>query len=318
MYMGFDPFNLLVGGSGNQEVWAMDGCDSFDYDITFYYSTWWTGNTQVATANMSLIHGVAAGSTSNLANGQVPKPAPQGEYCPTRSNTPSGGDCVLQFQIIGNPFVFVGTNSNIVAANSFYATNGSGGNPQPSGGTVSATSSDSNDTLQATQGNPPVVKVTTTDQSTTNLDRTLTFTYTVTGCGSMSRSMSVTARQFAYLNNNNPSNTCTLGYGTDQTYIYTVYTHPDRTAVEANSGLSGTPVTESFNPSVQCGAVTSPGALDANGLLADHIASGCSTSPLTCTWSTTQAIKVAGYQVRTNTLNFTSSGVVYTNNGPNQ
>jgi hypothetical protein len=317
MYMGFDPFNLLVGGSGNQEVWAMDGCDSFDYDITFYYSTWWTGNTQVATANMSLIHGVAAGSTSNLANGQVPKPAPQGEYCPTRSNTPSGGDCVLQFQIIGNPFVFVGTNSNIVAANSFYATNGSGGNPQPSGGTVSATSSDINDTLQATQGNPPVVKVTTTDQSTTNLDRTLTFTYTVSGCDPYPRTMNVTARQFAYVTNNNPSNTCTLGYGTERTYIYTVYTHPDGTAINADSGLSGTPVSETFDQTPMCLTHTGDGAINPNGQFTDYVAY-CGNNPLTCSETRTQTLRVAGVTVRTNTLQTGSNGVTYTNNGPNQ
>jgi hypothetical protein len=46
MAMGYDPFNFAPGDSGDQVVWGADGCDGYDYDITDYYSTWWTGNTQ--------------------------------------------------------------------------------------------------------------------------------------------------------------------------------------------------------------------------------------------------------------------------------
>jgi hypothetical protein len=68
-YMDFNPFNLLVGGFGDQAVWGTDGCSGFDFDITGYFPTWWTGNTQIATANLKRITGVAAGSTSNFASG---------------------------------------------------------------------------------------------------------------------------------------------------------------------------------------------------------------------------------------------------------
>ena len=128
----------------------------------------------------------------------------------------------------------------------------------------------------------------------------------------------VTARQFAYLTNNNPSNQCALAYGTNKTYIYTVYTHPDGTAVVSGDDLDGTPVTESFNPSLTCSTITGSGSLNANGQFTDSISSVCSSAPLTCSQTSSQGLSVAGYLVRTNTLQWTSTGVTYTNNGPNQ
>jgi hypothetical protein len=229
-----------------------------------------------------------------------------------------GSITVFQFVISGNDYIFVGNDSNVVSANAYFATNGNGGNPQPSGGTVSATSSDTSDTAAVTNGNPPEVKFTTKDQSSKNGDRTLTFKYTLSSGASTSQEMNATARQFAYLTNNDPSNTCTLGYGTSQTYTYTIYTHPDHEAVAADDGLDGTPVTESFNPTVECGTVTGNGSINANGQFTDLVASGCSSSPLTCSFTTTQSLAIAGYQVRTNKLAFSADGVTYTNNGPTQ
>jgi hypothetical protein len=132
-----------------------------------------------------------------------------------------------------------------------------------------------------------------------------------------SQQMNVTARQFAFVINNNPSNACSLGYGTKSTYVYTVYTHPDGGAVLGTDGLSNTPVTESFNPSVSCGTDTGNTILNTSAQFQDGIAA-CSSTPLTCSQTVTQTLSVAGYAVRTNTLVFSSSGVAYTSNGPTQ
>jgi hypothetical protein len=130
--------------------------------------------------------------------------------------------------------------------------------------------------------------------------------------------MNVTAREFAYLTNASPSNTCTLAYGTNRAYTYTVYTHPDHAAVLPTDGVDGTAVTESFNPSLTCETITGKGSLNANAQIIDNISSGCSSAPLTCTQTSTQTVSVAGYQVRTNTLEWTSVGVTYTSDGPTQ
>src|SRR5881628_3632598 len=99
-----------------------------------------------------------------------------------------------------------------------------------------------------------------TTQSTNSGDRKLTVTYTVSG-QQASKFLNVTARQFAYATNNSPSNTCALGYGTTKVYTYTPYTHPDKAAVQAGLGLSGTAVTEGFNPQPPAGTVTGSGGL---------------------------------------------------------
>ena len=99
-------------------------------------------------------------------------------------------------------------------------------------------------------------------------------------------------------------------------YTYTVYTHPDGGAIDGDSGLNEAKVTETFNPPLTCGQHTGDGGLNMNGQFADHISSGCSSSALTCSNTTTQSIGVAGAQVRTNSLVWSSSGVSYTSNGP--
>ena len=66
-YMYYDPFNLAVGGSGYQDVWATDSCAGYDDSVVWFYSSWWTGNTQIATANVNQISAAGAGSTTNSA-----------------------------------------------------------------------------------------------------------------------------------------------------------------------------------------------------------------------------------------------------------
>jgi len=101
--------------------------------------------------------------------------------------------------------------------------------------------------------------VKTTAQSARAGDRTLTVTYAVSGQGQVSKALNVIARQFAYLMNNSPTNTCTLGYGTTRVYVYTPSTHPDKAAVQAGIGVAGTTVAESFDTQPPAGTITGDG-----------------------------------------------------------
>jgi len=83
-------------------------------------------------------------------------------------------------------------------------------------------------------------------------------------------------------------------------------------------GVTGTAAVENFNPPLQCTNTVGNGALNSNAQIVDNVGSGCSSQPLTCTQTTTQSINVAGYQVRSNTLQWTSTGVTYTPGGPTQ
>ncbi len=223
----------------------------------------------------------------------------------------------IQFAVNGKSFIFVGTDPKVISSNTFYASNGDGGYPTPSGGTLSATSSSSSDTVNVISGPPPEVQFTTSVQSTNSGDRALTFKYTA-GSQSSSQPINVTARKFAYLTNNSPSNTCSLGYGTSTTYTYTVYTHPGTgQAVDGTMGLTNAAVTESFSPAPSCGQHTGDGGLNANGQFTDDV-TYCSSSPLTCSETSTQTLAVAGFQVRTNTITWSSHGISYTSNGPTQ
>jgi hypothetical protein len=92
-YMGLDPFNLLLNGSGDQSVWGENGCNGWDYDISgYFYNGWATGNPQIATANHSLITGVGVGSTTNSAAAYVPYTTEVSLHrsCPNSWRAPSG------------------------------------------------------------------------------------------------------------------------------------------------------------------------------------------------------------------------------------
>ena len=87
--MGYDPLGLIVTGSRNQEVWDINDCTGDSFNVTSSFSTWRTGNTQIATANQKLITGVAAGSTANYASGYLLSSGIHS--CPTLLRNPSGG-----------------------------------------------------------------------------------------------------------------------------------------------------------------------------------------------------------------------------------
>lgn len=142
--------------------------------------------------------------------------------CPLTQQEPGGNATVFDVGVLGKSYILVGSDPKVLLANQFQVTNSAHtGAPQPPGGTSSATSSDKSDTVTQVEGPPNNLydfQFQTPDQSTALGDRTLTFKYTLSDGEGTSVPQSVTARKFAYLTNNNPSNQCTMPYGSDFSY----------------------------------------------------------------------------------------------------
>lgn len=69
-----NPIDLGVGIDDSPiSVFAIDACTGSQVDITDYYDSWSTGNTAIATARYSLVHGVSVGTTTSYFQGNVPK-----------------------------------------------------------------------------------------------------------------------------------------------------------------------------------------------------------------------------------------------------
>ena len=272
-----------------------------------------------------LVKGISGGSVSVTATG--PLETLDGRFCQLYSPPAcqqfnpqgTGSGTVLNVGAFGKDYIIVGSDPSILNSNHFQVANSAGNaGPQPPGGTCCAASSDVSDTATPVSGaNPPEFVFQTLDQSATTGDRTLTFEYELSDGEGTSVQLSVTAREFAYATNSNPGNVCGLGYGTDRTYVYTMFTHPDHAAV-GGGDAQGAAVTETFTPQLTCATITGNGSLNSNSQVSDHVTSACSNAPLTCTQTSTQTISVAGYVVRRNTLQWTGTGVNYTNNGPTQ
>ena len=317
-----ETFGVTVGGTTTESLIATFNTGSKqDYSSA---ATWSSYDTNILTLkNPGMATGVSPGSSyahaitaeefaaydSCITSGQ----------CPDEQVAATSPGTVISFKATGKSYIFVGTDPNELYGNHYTLTDSTGKQPpQPPGGTCCADSIDASDTVTQTGSNPPIFQFTTLDQSIVVGDRTLTFEYDLSGSPGASQQMSVTARKFAYVTNSSPSNACSLGYGTNRTYVYTLYTHPDGNAVLSTDGISGTAVAESFNPTLTCETITANGSLNANAQFDDDITSICSSKPLTCTQTSTQTISVAGYPVRTNKLQWTSKGVTYTSNCPTQ
>ncbi|HZW92394.1 MAG TPA: hypothetical protein VFF64_05420 [Candidatus Eremiobacteraceae bacterium] len=65
--MAFDPLAVSIDDYADQYVQALNSCGGGVQDFTDDFSTWWTGDTAIATANKNSIHGVAAGTTNHYA-----------------------------------------------------------------------------------------------------------------------------------------------------------------------------------------------------------------------------------------------------------
>jgi hypothetical protein len=321
-FSGWAP--ILVGGSQNQTITGLSE-DCYGHTTSTWTDDpdpWTNNNSSIATASNATAYGVAGGSTSSTTYWDFNWYENDGMDCYSQftPQSQSSPENAIDFKVDGRNFVFVGSNSNITAANTFRAYGGTDTaptTPQPPGGTFSGTSSAPGDGFASgTGGGLPQLTLTTNTASTSVGDRTLTFTYAVSG-GSVARQLNVTARQFAYLTNSTPVNSCALGHGTDQLFVYSVYTHPDRQVVDSNSGISGTPVSETFDQTPACFQHIGDGSLNQNSQLSDRIAY-CGTQPLTCQETRTQTIKVNNVSVRTNILVADSNGVTYSSQGSTQ
>jgi hypothetical protein len=300
---------------------ALDQCTNQEVSVFTDITSWWSGNTAIATVSKGKVTGVYPGYTTANGSGDILQCFGNTQYL--EPVEPSAPVTVFDLKITGNNYIFVGTDPNELYGNHFIFSDSSGTKtPQPAGGTCCADSSDPSDTVAQTSSNPITFQFTTLDQSTTVGDRTLTFEYDLSDGEGTSQQMNVTARKFAYATNNSPSNTCSH-YGYSYTYVYTPYTHPDDTAILPNDGISGTGVTETVTP--QPGGTvctnyqeTGGGSINNNAQFQDFV-SLCSNSPIpACDKKYTQTLNVAGYPVRTNTLEFKNTGFTYTSQGPNQ
>jgi hypothetical protein len=330
--VSMDNFTDNGDGTAHTTMRETDyACDEpgFPYAVPNYYFYWYSDDPSVATVDdtSGLVTYQGPGATAITASAvfdiyacQGPNPVDDGCYCPPVDNPPPVSDSKTVTSIVfvihgnGTDGIFVGSDPQLATPNLFACDSAS-----PSGGTLTATSSDSNDTFKlGTFAGLPSATIATSDQSTSNLDRTLTFKYTV-GTASRTRTLRVTARKFSFVTNTSPSNQCSLGFGYKYVYIYTPYTHPDGIAVQPSIGLGGTAVTEALSPTtIACGGETGDGALNANSQFTDTIAV-CSTSPVpACSSTHTQVLKIAGFAVRTNLLTISNTSLAYTNQGPNQ
>lgn len=320
-----DPFVAVGLGLPVQNLaHQYDVCNGNSRTTGFSPANWTidtAGYFTLASANPGTMTGVSPGSSGFATHATGIVYHFNGNTCSVQSRPPlqsNGTGCVgnLAFGATAENFIFVGTDSALANANSYFLRG------TPSGGAYTGSSSNSPDAVTLTFVSSlglEKVSVQTTTQSTTSGDRKLTFTYAPLSCQAAALTQQVTARQFAYATNGALSNTCSLGHGYHYDILYTPYTHPDKAAAPPNINLDGTGVTETFSPTtIACGGITGDGALDANSQFSDHIAV-CSTQPIpACSSTNSQVLKVAGYTVRTNSLTITNTGLTYTSQGPTQ
>jgi len=69
--MGVVPIDVFVNGTLGQTVWSTSHCDGGPYNINSAMTSWWTNDATIATASNAQVHGVALGSTDNLAEGEI-------------------------------------------------------------------------------------------------------------------------------------------------------------------------------------------------------------------------------------------------------
>ena len=324
--VGYDGFYLVpnpmsggVGGSGLFDPFATNQCTGEDDPVAAIFTS--SSNPPVATVNSSGLTSFLSVGTSNIT-ATARLQSTQNPSCRPQTYWTWAPTCVgnLAFNGTTNDFIFVGTDPNILSANTYFLT------ATPAGGSYGGSSSDPNDTvtLSSSSGLEKAVAK-TGDQSANVGDRTLTFTYTPPSCPAFTLTKSVTARQFAWVTNGPLSNVCSAGYGYQYQIVYTPYTHPDNAVVPEGIGLTGTLVNETIAP--QSGGTvctnyseTGDGSLNANSQFVDKVAL-CSNSPIpACDKKYTQTYTIAqsppSTPVRTNTLEFTNTVLKFTNQGP--
>jgi hypothetical protein len=123
-WMYWDPIGVGVGLEGDQDVWSTNMCDDTSGSVLFAIvgSSWNTGNHAIATASNAKITGVALGSTTNYAEGDLTLGGAMSKHCTYTQVTPSG---------LAN--VQVPTDSRIVSTISSFAMNSSSSPACPAG-----------------------------------------------------------------------------------------------------------------------------------------------------------------------------------------
>ena len=78
---GWDPdsFDLIVDGFDYGSIDGTDQCTGQPVDLTGDFTTWWSGNTAVATVETAQVNGVSTGSTEACTSGWVTEG--NGSYC---------------------------------------------------------------------------------------------------------------------------------------------------------------------------------------------------------------------------------------------
>jgi hypothetical protein len=91
-YMYYDPIGVILGFTGDQDVWDINFCTAMRGSVLFGFPSinWNTGNHTIATANGRVIAGVGIGNTTNFTNGTLTIGAVQAKRCPPAALYPSG------------------------------------------------------------------------------------------------------------------------------------------------------------------------------------------------------------------------------------
>jgi hypothetical protein len=97
--MGVVPIDVFVNGTLGQTVWSASHCDGGPYNINSAMTSWWTNDATIATASNAQVHGVAAGSTDNLAEGEISTSGFR--QCGQMQGRPSGPTNVVSVEITG-------------------------------------------------------------------------------------------------------------------------------------------------------------------------------------------------------------------------
>ena len=163
-FIELSGFSVGSGGQTQEHFFGMYDDTNYESDYTSQAS-WWSDHNSIMTVNTGMVTGHSPG-TANISafasNVPVYNPNFCCEsclYCDTGVGGGSPGT-TFQFVVSGNPFIFVGTDPNIISANTYFATNGNGSSPQPPGGTCCGASSDTSDGVAVTNGSLPTFKFT--------------------------------------------------------------------------------------------------------------------------------------------------------------
>ncbi len=188
-YMNYDPLVLLVGGSGNQEVFAVNSCSRQLLNVTGDFPTWWTDDTSIATASGRQISGVAVGSTNDNAQSVLMYWGYRvyDDSCPLSQEVPSGAANVP-------PTVSISCGPTDLALGATAPADTSKGSctatVSPTSGTYSWTVSTNTVSLTAATSAAP--DYTAANPSTKAGDTTIKLTYTVNSQSATAQSQQIT------------------------------------------------------------------------------------------------------------------------------